>query len=340
MTSPLKAFKSRSLIDAIRGEFLEELTRPRAGLALIADKQEAHGDWGDFNLTWDELSEMEAVQISMDLPPVRAESIGSTQQSVESPIWTGDLKWGGRKWRSFLNSWRRRQVIARETGADFEMPSAETKFINKKAKAILNEINKQILNGSGSSHPGSTNGLLNHSGIITISGGNWLDPDTMNDDLADGIAQARDRRYRGTEWALVHNPADENVLETFMPQGGGARMRDNLQDSISRSLPEEEVAAGEMFLIPDRNIEDAYAWVHPEDDPETGFTFGLGTVNAGRMDNGNDRAMLNGSRQEKVNEFMKTRVVRLLQIGTIVPFRTGTARGTGSGTVKLTFSTA
>lgn len=340
--APMKAFGSRSLTDAIVAQFLRPLRAPLAGLALVADKQMPVGDWGDENITWDTLGEMSSVTLSMDFPPLRSEGMDWTTATVESPIWTKDIKWSGRKYRALENSWRRRVAIAQATGGQPTLdgvPSLGQAIIQEMGEAMALGMNAQILTGSGTGKPGSTTGVLNHTGVINVTGGLWTDTEVMDGDLGDGVSQARDRRYHGTRWALLFNPADEHLFETFLPGGGGARLGDNMRSSISRILPDENVAAQTAYLVPDVNDHNAYKWAHPEDDPTNGFMFGIGNVTPGFVSRGPDMSVLrSGTMQEKRDEMFKTVALRFLNIGTIVPMRTGTGNG-GSGTVKFTFQT-
>lgn len=344
MSAPMKAFSERTLIDAIVQEFIRPLRAPKAGIALAADKQLETGDWGDENITWDELSEMGHVTLSMDLPPVRAEGMGSTQQTVESPVWTKDLKWGGRDWRSLLNSVRRRALLA-ERGFDRGLvPDLEAMFMEEMGEAMAAEMDAQILTGSGTGLPGSDEGVLNQTGRINITdAGDWRDPDVLNSDIGDALAQVADRNYTGTGWALLHNPADKDVFTELTREVGQRRAAEVLgldaSVDLTRRLESDQVNALEAFLVPDTNHKNSWFWAHPEPDPENGFQFGLGTATPGRVDNAPPMDVTDpgGTVQERRDQFFKTRIVRMLNIGTVMNVRTGTGDG-GSGVARLAFS--
>lgn len=310
------------LTEVIERRFVEQMRQPLAGFALVADKETRVGDWGDEDISWPTLNRMSGVVLSMDIPPIQGDSMTSGKDTVESPIWTKDLVMGGRKWRKLENAVQR-----------FGMGAIDGVLTRAVADAMSVEMNRQILFGSGAGKPGSTTGVLNHTGIQTTTGGDWSDPDVMNDAIGEAVAVLLGRRYRG-KFSLLYNPLDGGVFNTFLTNGGGRRIGENLPNTISRLLPEETITQGQAFLVAD--APGAYDWVAPQDDPANGFRFGLGAATAGLVD-GSGAAPTPPTVQEKRDDLMKTRVMRFLNIGTIRMLRTGNVVS-GSPTQKLTFT--
>lgn len=350
MSVPMKAIKDVTLTNAIVDEFIAPLAEPRAGLALAADKQLEAGDWGDRNVEWAEVDEDEHVTLSMEIPPINADGArGTTTHTEQSPIWTKDLQWGGRDWRSLMNSLRRRAVIAESTGITGEslLPDVESLAIQGKANAMAKEMDRQILFGSGSGYPGATNGILNHTGVHTITdGGNWRDPDQMNSDVGSALATLADRGYSNTRWAVVHNPADRDVFTELAGVGGAQRRAAEIMGldadvGLTRRLESKHVTAQRAYLVPDENHKNSWFWAHPQDAPEDGLTFGLGDVNPIRADDApqTDLAELQQAStvQERRDDLFKTRTLRMLNIGTVVTIREGSGDD-GSGVAEIQFS--
>lgn len=350
MSVPMKAIKDVTVTNAIVEEFITPLAEPRAGLALAADKQLEAGDWGDRNIEWTEVDDEDSVTLSMEIPPINASGAASkTRHTEESPIWTKDLQYGGRDWRSLMVSLRRRAQIAHETRITDEspLPDAEAMVIQRKAEAMAKEIDRQVLFGSGSDHPGSDNGVLNHTGVHTITdGGNWRDPDQMNSDVGSALATLADRGYSNTRWALLHNPADRDVFTELLGIGGGFQRAADVMGldgdvGLTRRLESKHISAQRAYLVPDENHKNSWFWAHPEDAPEDGLSFGLGDVNPIRADNA-PRADLQalqqaGTVQERRDDLFKTRTLRMLNIGTVVNIRTGSGDD-GSGVAEIQFS--
>lgn len=325
MSAPYPAMKELGVVEALQEQFVRQLRAPLAGFKLVADKQTRSGDWGNEEHSWREISALTGgVQISMDFPPIQGDSGSTTKQRVESPIWTKDLVMGGRKWRQL-------ELAARVHG----LSSFDPILTQEMAEAMAIEKNRQILKGSGTGKPGSTTGLLNHAGVSSsvTSGGDWTDPEVMNDDIGAAYEVLTDRRHRGSV-TLLHNPADAGIFNTLLPAGGGRRVEENMPRWVSRVEMDEEVDALTAYLIVD--APGSYDWIAPMDDPQNGLTFGLGAVTAGRVDNA-PTMPATGTMQERRDDLMKTRAVRFLDIGTIRMIRTGTEKG-GSPVAKLTFT--
>lgn len=303
----------------VEKRFQEQLRQPLAGFALVANKETRAGDWGDEDVSWATLGKMTGVVLSMDIPPIQGDSMSSGKASIEVPIWTKDLVMGGRKWRKL------EQAIQR-----FGMGGVEPTLTQAVADAMAEEINRQILFGSGAGKPGSTTGLLNHTGVQTTAGGDWSDPDVMNTDIGEALATAKGRKVRGT-FTLLHNGLDAGVFNTFLNNGGGRRIGENLPSTISRVLEDDTIDQGDAYLVADGP--GYYDWLAPQDDPANGFRFGLGAATAGLVD-GTGNAPTPPTVQERRDDLMKTRVMRFLNIGTIRPLRTGD----NAFTQKITFT--
>lgn len=329
-TTPFPAIDELGVVEALQAQFVQQMRQPKAGFALVAGKtQRGNLDWGNENFSWEEVGDTRSsTVVTMDFPAFRSATSGDvTKRQIELPFFTQDREMGGRKLRQ-LELW------VRQHGLD----GIDQMLTRDEADQMAEDLNKTILKGTPSDLPGEDVGILNHSGVITVSGGTWTDGDVMNSDLSDAFAQIVDRGHRGG-FALLHNPIDSNVMNEFLGDGStGERMGDNLPAFISRQLMDAEIAAQTAYLVPE--APGKYDWVLPPDDPDNGLTFGLPGATAGVAEGEIDAITDVGStrtRQERRNAMMQNVKLRFLNCGMIRIIRTGTGTG-GSPVAKISFS--
>lgn len=301
---------------------MAELRQPLPGLALAAAHETRFGDWGNEEIKWREVSGLNDTVLSMDIPPIQGDGGTTKTRTVESPIWTKDLTMGGRKMRQMALS------------------GFDPILFREMAEAMAVDISSFVLKGATAGTGGLSSdikGLINHSGIGTVTGGDWRDPEVMNDDLGEAFANLGARRQGGPS-TLLMNIADSDVTNTFLPAGGGTRIGQNLPTFVRRILFEEDtsiVPTGEAYLINDSRRSN-YDVVSPLDGD--GMRFGLGNVTAGDPE-AEDRARgLGGTRMQEMDNMMKTRTIRFLNILTMRVNRdTDSTGGNRAFTEKISF---
>lgn len=312
-TAPAPPIDEPGVYQAVEEGFITALRQPLAGYAIYADKETRTGDWWNEELKWRDIAEMDDVQVSMDFPPVSADSTSTSTNTVQMPILSKDLQMGGR---------RARQMVA--SGLDPQV-------FREQAWAMAKETNSYLLTGTDSDTAGNSTGLLDTGG--TTSGGDWSNHDTMNQDLGNAIAQVLDRNHT-SPFTLMLNTVDADVLNIFIGDGPD-RMVDHLPNQVNRVLVDKNVTAGEAHVIADTPWFDVVA---PRDDPEVGFMFGLGSVTAGPGPNDNPAGEdAGGTRQERFREMTRTTTIRVLNILSPRFSKTGTGDD-GAGAQKVTYT--
>lgn len=311
MSYPYPAIDENGIVREVQTGFVRALRRSLAGPALFAGKETRTGHWGIEELKWREITDLSGATISMDIPPVNADSGTIKAKSVEIPIFTKDVSFNGRKWRQ-----------AREMGLD-------PVIFNAQARAMAEEISKYLLFGR-TGGPGATTSILNHADMPTaIAGGDWTDPTAINEDLGSAIQALLLARQPGP-YTVLMNPGDSGVFNQFLNTQTGIRIGQNLPSMVGRIIYDEDIGALDAYLVADSNDLGNYDVVAPRN--EDGMSFGLGAITAGLLTQGpGGSGGQAGGIMEQVDEFMKTRVVRMLNILTPRVIR-------GNGAIKIDFT--
>lgn len=318
---PYPMYDDAGVFYALRQGFLEEIRKTDfPGLALAAGHELTFGRWFNEEVRTREIGGLKNVVLSMDVPPIKADGGETKKRSVESPLWTKDLEWGGR-----------RAAAMRAQGLD-------TAAIRARALAVVEEYNRFILLGAAKAVFNGANdikGILNYSGIATTAGGSWLDPDVMNDDLGSAYEALAANRQGGAVTLLMPR-GDAGVLNRFLPDSGGRRIGEALPGFIRRILFEDDtdiVPAGTAYLINDAR-RDNFDIIAPQN--EDGLTFGLGATNVVDA----DAPDVGGVSLERIDNIMRARTIRWMNCWTISINRDDASIG-GSKvwTQKVTFTT-
>lgn len=295
MVAPYPVLDEPGVVEEIQREFVRSLRTPLAGLRLFAGRESRVAHWGIENFTWREVSEMDDIVVSMDIPPVRGDSGTVTKREVTLPIFSKDLIFNGRAWRQI-----------RETGLDVVS-------IGEMGRAMAVEIDNYLLFGN-SGGAGEQAGLLNATGINTVTGGNWGPANTdraktVNADLSAAMQEIVVDDHPGTSFSVVIHPTRLSPFNQFIANTN-VRIGQNLPGGavlgggISAVLTSKAITADDVYVI--ANDPGNYFWVSPRN--EDGMQFGLGAATAGLAGSSNRVDM------EKRDEFMKERIVRLLNI--------------------------
>jgi hypothetical protein len=321
--APYPAIDEVGITTALIQGFTRDLRQDLPGLALAAGHESRMGRWFHDDLKWREAGRLKHTVLSMDFPPVQSDSGKLKKRTVEAPIWTKDLEWGGRK---------ARQV--EEAGLD-------TVALAERAEAMAEDLSRFILLGADKEIFGGSQdilGLINHAGIDTTAGGDWTDPTIMNSDL--GVAHAALAvKRQGGNVTLLMNQVNRGVLNNFI-NNQPVRIGQNLPPFISRVLFEEDtaiVAADTAFLINDGRRTNYDVVAPPNED---GLSFGLGNVNLGNAEEDFDRAIgLGGTSMERADQIMRSRTLRFMNILTLKINRDGDSlEGDRSFAQKITYS--
>lgn len=315
--APYPAPDFENVITAVQREFIRPLRRSVAGVNLVRDKVNRFGQWWNYDIQRWTYSEVgDDVVFSKDFPRIQSTSGDITPTTDPLPLITADLEFGGRGWRQMA-----------EAGLD-------TTAMQSRGWRMMQAINKMILVGVGTGKFGPATGLLNTS-VQTTTGGDWSDPRVLNSDIGEAIASLTDRGYGDTSFDLLMKGSDRGVLNEFMefPTVAGARIGDNLSSAVRQVRFDNEVAAGEAHLVV--NEPGHYDVVSPQDDPDSGFTFGLGRANAGSPIT--DDAGIGRTVMENMEAIWQHRTIRMMNILTFRMLRTGSGEN-GTPVQKITFS--
>lgn len=283
------------IVQEVANGFRTGLRMPLDGYALFQGKETVLGHWGIEEYKWYEAGEMADIGMSMDIPPVRADSINITPKTVESPILFKDYHVGGRKMKQL-----------REAG--FDPVVAE-----RLGRVMAVETLSYLLFGSGTGKPGPDTGVLNNADAPTpITGGNWGPSNTnqaktINKDLAAGVRALLDQGARGP-FALVMGTGESDLFEVYVGETN-RRFSEGLPGAITRVIYENSVADGDAYLVPiNRGYYDV---IRPRD--EDGLRFGLGNATTLPVDQ-DGNPIEAGTFLRKEDSFMMNVTIRNMNI--------------------------
>jgi len=220
------------MVRAVDAKFVEVLRRPLPALALFAGKEFRVSDLGIRTLEWKKISDdLAGAVISMDIPALSPDRGGTTDDSIQIPVFTKDLHYDERDY-----------AAATRSGMD-------TVAAERASYAMAIEVNKYLLKGR-TGGPGAAISILNHPDLLThdATGGNFENAADVSKHLNKAIAKLLDKQHMGPFTLLMH-PLDQDLWGNFIGQTS-VTLRDALPPLVNGVLYDKDGAAqGEMYLI-------------------------------------------------------------------------------------------
>lgn len=224
------------------------------------------------SIDWREISDQaNNVRITMEIPTLEAQDGSNiTKKSLEIPLFTKDLTYGGRAWNAY-----------KRAGLDVE-------DARQAGRIMAEEINDYLYFGAnGAALPGPATGLLNNVDIASHTDAyaattNWTVVDDMVNSINASITKLLVDEHQGP-FVLLMNPADSDLFNRFRAVGGGDRQAiDYLPSLVRGPFYDKAVATNTAYLFePGRDNFDAVGPFSPgevrtfSDDPgEAGLMMG------------------------------------------------------------------